>query len=70
MKKLVLALVAVLAVCALSSCSRTCNCKAYYNDNVVNKTITLDEGQKCSDYNTYVKVGNVESGLKCSPQLF
>ena len=39
MKKIVLALVAVIAVCALSSCSRTCNCKAYLNDNVVDKTI-------------------------------
>ena len=70
MKKIVLALVAVIAVCALSSCSRTCNCKAYYNDNVVDKTINLDEGQKCSDFNTYVKIGGVESGLKCAPALF
>ncbi|MBO4570674.1 MAG: hypothetical protein J5699_01950 [Bacteroidales bacterium] len=70
MKKLVLALVAVLAVCALSSCSKSCNCKVYYNDNIATKTITLDEGKRCSDYNTYVKAGNTETGIKCTPQLF
>ena len=70
MKKILLALVAVIGICALSSCSKSCNCKAYYNDNVVEKTITPEDGKKCSDYNTYVKLGKVETGTKCVPALF
>ena len=46
MKKIVLVLIAAVSLCALSSCSRTCNCRLYANDNVIDKTVTLDEGQK------------------------
>ena len=70
MKKIVLVLIAAVSLCALSSCSRTCNCRLYANDNVIDKTVPLDEGQKCSDFNTYTKIGNFESGLKCTPALF
>lgn len=74
MKKIVLALVAVIGIFALSSCSKTCNCKAWgsYGENggKTSYTIELDEGQRCSDFNKSIEVAGASAGVKCTPQLF
>lgn len=74
MKKTLLALAAVVAVLLCASCSKTCNCKAYgsaagYSADY-DGTITLEQGQKCSDFNQHVGIAGVEAGVKCTPQLF
>ena len=74
MKKIVLALIAVAGIFALSSCSKTCNCRAWgaYGQNGAETTYTqtLKEGEKCSDFNTSIEVAGISTGRKCVPQLF
>lgn len=68
MKKtfLILALVAMV-MCCISGCSKKCKCKAKVNGEVlVEKTIDLDDGESCSDYNTTVNVAGVSASLKCT----
>jgi hypothetical protein len=57
MKKLLIGLILILGICALSSCSKKCDCKAKYNGEVVYEdTVDLQDGEKCSDFNKTVKI--------------
>ena len=54
-----------------SSCSKTCNCKAKINDEVISETtFELSDGEKCSDYNTSVTILGQTAAYKCTAQLF
>lgn len=70
MKKLLVILaVAGLFMCA--SCSKTCDCKAKVNGDVVYEaTHELKDGEKCSDYNAYVSALGQSVETKCSPKIF
>lgn len=71
MKKILLVLIAIVGICSLSSCSKTCKCVGKINGEVVyDGTVELSEGDKCSNHNTYVNVLGNSVGVKCSPQLF
>ena len=71
MKKVLFALILVGGMFALSSCSKECNCSAKWNgETVYESEVTLNDGEKCSDYNTYVSVLGISAELKCTPQLF
>lgn len=71
MKKVLIALVALVAVFALSSCSKTCKCTAKFNGEVVSETtITLDDGDKCSNHNGKISVLGQTAENKCTPQIF
>lgn len=74
MKKTLFALAALVAILTCASCSKTCNCKVTGsvggNTASADKTITLKDGEKCSDHNSNVTIGGVSAGLKCTPQLF
>ncbi|MDD2594681.1 MAG: hypothetical protein PHD11_02540 [Bacteroidales bacterium] len=70
MKKL-LVVVAVASLFLCAGCSKTCKCSAKLNDEVLSeKTVELNDGEKCSDYNTSVTVLGQTAQLKCTPQLF
>lgn len=71
MKKVLFALVLAGGIFALSSCAKECNCAAKWNGEVVyEQTLELQDGDKCSDYNTYVSVMGISAELKCTPHLF
>ena len=71
MKKVLFALVLVGGIFALSACSKECDCAAKWNGEVVyEQTVELSDGEKCSDYNGYVKVLGISAELKCTPHLF
>jgi len=71
MKKVLFALILAGGIFALSSCSKECDCSAKWNGEVVyESTVELSDGEKCSDYNSYVNVLGVSAELKCSPVLF
>jgi predicted RNA-binding protein len=63
---------AITALIFCSSCSKTCNCTAKLNGEVLSEsTIELtEEGERCSDHNTTVYVLGQSAELKCSAQLF
>ena len=73
MKKVLLGLIIVLGVCALSSCSKQCDCKAKYNGEVVYEdTVELEKGEKCSDYNKTIQIPviGVSASTECKADLF
>ena len=71
MKKVLFALVLIGGVFAMSSCSKECKCSAKVNGEVVyESTVQLDDGERCSDYNTYISVLGVSAESKCTPVLF
>lgn len=71
MKKVLYALVLAGGIFALSACSKECDCTAKWNGEVVyESTVELQDGEKCSDYNSYVNVLGVSAQLKCTPVLF
>jgi len=71
MKKILFALVAVVAVCSLTSCSKTCRCTAKVNDEVVyDQSYELQEGEKCSDHSGKISVLGQILEAKCSTELF
>lgn len=71
MKKVLFALVLIGGIFAFSSCSKECDCKAKWNGEVVYESnVTLKDGEKCSDYNSYVSVIGISAELKCTPVLF
>ena len=65
MKKVVLTLAALATVACFTSCKKTCNCKTYAVGKVVNEEEVELKGDKCSDMNTVVAMGEVKTGLEC-----
>ena len=71
MKKVLFALVLIGGMFAMSSCSKECNCVAKVNGEVkYESSIELEDGDKCSDYNSYINILGTSAELKCSPKLF
>ena len=71
MKKVLFALVVIGGIFALSSCSKECNCKVTLNDKVLlENTITLDDGEKCSDYTGKGSLLGITGAVRCTPKLF
>lgn len=71
MKKVLIAIVLVGGIFALSSCGKDCTCTAKWNGEVVSEVHkTLKEDEKCSDFNSYIKVAGQEVEQKCTPNLF
>lgn len=71
MKKVLFALILAGGLFALSACSKECDCVAKWNGEVVyEQNVTLNDGEKCSDYNNYISVVGVSAELKCTPVLF
>ena len=71
MKKVLIAIVLVGGIFALSSCGKDCTCTAKWNGDVVSEVHkTLNDGEQCSDYNSYIKVAGLEVEQKCTPNLF
>lgn len=71
MKKVLFALVLVCGIFAFSSCGKDCTCVAKYNGEIVSEVHkSLKDGEKCSDYNSYIKFMGQEIEQKCTPNLF
>ena len=71
MKKVLFALVLIGGIFALSSCSKECNCKVTLNDTVLmENTIQLNDGEKCSDYSGRGSLFGVTGEIRCTPKLF
>ena len=71
MKKILFAIVLAGGIFALSGCAKDCTCQAILNDEVVaESTVELDEGDKCSDYNTMITIFGTKVESKCTPNLF
>lgn len=71
MKKVFIALALMGGIFALSSCAKDCTCTAKYNGDVVyESSVKLEEGDKCSNHDSYVNVLGQKLELKCTPNLF
>jgi hypothetical protein len=71
MKKVLFAIVAIAAIFAFSSCSKSCKCTAKFNGEVLSETtVKLSDGEKCSDYNGRITILGQTAENKCVPQLF
>ena len=71
MKKVLFAIVLVGGLFVMSSCSKECTCTAKYNGEVLYETnITLEDGEKCSDGDTYINIAGQSLQMKCTPNLF
>ena len=71
MKKVLIALVLIGGIFALSSCAKECSCVGKYKgEKKYEQTVTLEDGDKCSDYNFYMNVVGIEVEVRCSPVLF
>ena len=71
MKKVLFALVLIGGMFAMSSCAKECNCQAKFNGEVVaEKTVSLGEDSKCSDYNSFINIFGTSVESKCSPVIF
>lgn len=63
MKKILAIVVAVFALC---SCSKTCNCVSKVDDQVITEwEQTLSDGQKCADFNASASVLNHGASIRC-----
>ncbi|MBP5303020.1 MAG: hypothetical protein J6Y88_07240 [Bacteroidales bacterium] len=70
MKKILLAIVLVLCLAGLSSCSKQCYCKASVNGKEVQgNTYFLEDGKKCSDYNYHGTWANVAVDYSCKDTM-
>ena len=73
MKK-ILVVLAFASLFLLSSCTKTCKCtfKGSVGDSSASseKVIDLEDGKKCSDYNSSADLGVVGASVSCKPQLF
>lgn len=74
MKK-VLVVLAFASLILMTGCSKTCKCTASGNlgDNSAKSemVIDLEDGKKCSDYNSSFNIGGVVgASYDCKPQLF
>ena len=55
----------------LSGCVKECNCTVKVNDKVVlENTIELEDGEKCSEYNGRGSILGVSGEVRCTPQIF
>ena len=73
MKKVLFTLMIAAGIFTLASCSKSCDCSASWNGEVVyEESIQLEEGDKCSDFNKMVNIPalSISAELKCTPQLF
>lgn len=71
MKKVLFALVLIGGVFAMSGCAKECRCTVKVNDKVVSEdTITLDDGERCSQFNNYKSLLGVSGEVRCTPVLF
>ena len=71
MKKVLFALVLVGGLFLMGGCAKDCECVGKYDgEEYYRSTVPLDEGEKCSDNNFYLKVGTFEVEVKCTPNLF
>lgn len=71
MKKVLFTLVLIGGLFALSSCSKECTCTVKVNDKVIaENTIELNDGDKCSDFNSKGSLFGVSGQVRCTPQLF
>ena len=71
MKKVLFALVLIGGIFAMSSCSKECNCTVKLNGTVLaESSITLDQGEKCSDYSGKGSLLGVTGEVRCTPKLF
>ena len=71
MKKVLIALALIGGMFAFSSCAKECHCTAKVNGEVAYESnVELEDGDKCSDYNSYMSILGVSAELKCTPVLF
>ena len=71
MKKVLIAIVAVGFMFCMSSCAKECNCKYEVLGVSTEKTIELEDGQKCSDLSGDLTIsGSKIAGAKCNPKFF
>ncbi len=70
MKKLFLAIITTATVLSCAGCAKTCNCVSRFDDQVLERTVTLEEGERCGDSDYDVTALGHHSSLKCRPQLF
>ena len=71
MKKVLFALTLVGGLFVMSSCSKECTCTAKFNGEILSQThVTLEDGEKCSEYNGFIKILGQEYEQKCTPDLF
>ena len=71
MKKVLFALILAGGIFTLSSCAKDCTCTAKFNGEVISETtVSLGEGEKCSDYDGYIKILAQSYEQKCTPNLF
>lgn len=74
MKKIFLALAAIVTVACFASCDKTCSCTTYAGGSSTESEFDLQELQdkypdlnikKCSDLNTKVEVAGIAAGMEC-----
>ena len=71
MKKAFVILALIGAALIMSSCVKTCNCKTKVDDKVIlENTIELKEGERCSDFNSAATLLNHGASVRCTPILF
>lgn len=71
MKKVLFALVLIGGLFAFSSCAKECNCKVTLNDTVLlENSIQLEDGEKCSDYSGKGSLLGVTGQIRCTPKFF
>lgn len=71
MKKIIISLVALVAVFSFSGCAKQCHCVDTVDGKVVlDYTLDKADGERCDKNDTYVEALGHSTGHKCSSQLF
>ena len=72
MKKTIFLVIALATLTfGATSCAKSCKCTTSVNESVKStSTIDLDEGKKCSDYNSSVTLLGQTATVKCTPIIF
>lgn len=70
MKKIITALVIIAGIFTLSSCSKSCYCKAVVNgEEILGKIFDNEDSRPCSDYNYYDSVLGQTTEYRCVIEL-
>lgn len=63
MKKIIISLIALVAIFTLSSCAKSCNCKVVLDGTVIEDyEVELEEGERCSDFEVNVGMAKTTCG--------
>lgn len=70
-KTMTVILAASMVIICTASCSKSCNCTAKANGEIVEEEIfELEEGEMCSDFNGKINVGGTSAERMCTYDVF